>query len=80
MLLLLDVAVVLLGFAWWMVAVLGQGVWPGLGRTWLQLWQPLWQPAIGLLVLGAIGTGVMNWWRTSGPGRAGRSKSDNSPQ
>ncbi|MCS7031915.1 MAG: hypothetical protein NZL92_10360 [Gloeomargarita sp. SKYG116] len=78
-LLMLDVLVVVVGFVWFGVAVLGQAVWPGVWRAWLWLWQPLWQPAIGLLILGAIVTGVLNWWRTSGPGRAGHSKSDNTP-
>ncbi|WP_448380583.1 hypothetical protein [Gloeomargarita sp.] len=74
-LLVLDVFLVLLGFAGLVVALLGRPVWPGLWQGWLWLWQPLWQPAIGLLILGALVTGGLNVL-----GRAVRSISGNSPR
>ncbi len=62
-LLMLDFFLVLAGFGWFAVAVLGQARWPQLWETWLWLWPPLWQPAIGLLMLGALLTGAWNWWQ-----------------
>ncbi|MEN9216117.1 MAG: hypothetical protein Q6K90_02190 [Gloeomargarita sp. HHBFW_bins_162] len=62
-LLMLDVFLVLAGFAWFALALLGQGFWPQLWETWVFLWQPLWQPAIGVFMLGALVTGALNWWQ-----------------
>ncbi len=62
-LLVLDFFLVLLGFLGLGVAVLSRGQWPRLWQGWLWLWQPLWQPAIGLLMLGALVTGGLNWWQ-----------------
>ena len=62
-LLMLNFFLVLVGFAGFGVALLSRDTWPGLWQGWLWLWQPLWQPAIGLLMLGALVTGALNWWQ-----------------
>jgi len=62
-LLMLNFFLVLVGFVGFGVALLSRDTWPGLWRAWLWLWQPLWQPAIGLLMLGALVTGALNWWQ-----------------
>ena len=54
-LLVVDVFLVILGFLWFAVAVVGSSVGVSLGLdVWHQLWQPLFSPAIGILILGAI--------------------------
>lgn len=59
--LVFDVFLVLLGFFWFVIAVLGRSVEVSLGLDlWYKLWQPLFQPALGVLMLGAILSGVIN--------------------
>ena len=54
-LLVLDVFLVLIGFLWFAIAVLGRSLGVPLGfDLWYKLWQPLFNPAIAILVLGAI--------------------------
>jgi hypothetical protein len=54
-LLVLDVFLVLIGFLWFAIAVLGRYLGFPLGfDLWYKLWQPLFNPAIAILVLGAI--------------------------
>ncbi|MGB0562781.1 MAG: hypothetical protein ACPGVO_13405 [Spirulinaceae cyanobacterium] len=54
-LLVANVFLVLLGFGWFAVAVVGQSTGVNLGwDLWLTLWQPLFNPAIGILFLGAF--------------------------
>jgi len=58
---------------WFLGAVLGRSVGVALGLDlWYSLWQPLWQPAIGLLMAGALISGIGGWvgrrwqdWRSS---------------
>ncbi|MFN3360003.1 MAG: hypothetical protein ACK421_01005 [Pseudanabaenaceae cyanobacterium] len=52
--------VVIFFFAWFLVAAGGEAVHWHLGwHLWQSLWQPLIQPAIGLVMLGAIGSGIL---------------------
>jgi len=54
-LLIADVFLVIFGFIWFAIAVLGRYLGVPLGfDLWYQLWQPLFNPAIGILFLGAI--------------------------
>jgi hypothetical protein len=60
-LLVFDVFLVLLSFAWLVVAVIGEMLEIPLGwQLWTRLWQPVFTPAIGILMLGAILSGVIN--------------------
>ncbi|MCS6814679.1 MAG: hypothetical protein NZ772_14085 [Cyanobacteria bacterium] len=60
--LMIDVALVLASFAWLAIAVIGQAAHVSLGLDlWYQLWQPLFQPAIGILMAGAIASGLISW-------------------
>ncbi|NEO26587.1 MAG: hypothetical protein F6K03_06740 [Kamptonema sp. SIO4C4] len=53
--LVLDVFVVLLGFAWFAVALIGKSAGIPLGwEVWYKLWQPVFNPAISILIAGAI--------------------------
>lgn len=54
-----DVFLVLLSFFWLAIAVIGRSVKVNLGLDlWYQLWQPLFTPAIGILMAGAILSGI----------------------
>ena len=60
-LLVVDVFVVIAGFLWFAIAILGRSLGVALGLDiWHQLWMPLFSPAIGILILGAIVSGVTN--------------------
>jgi hypothetical protein len=60
-LLVADVFLVLAGFFWFAIAVVGESIGFPLGfDIWLKLWQPLFNPAIGILVLGALLSWVVN--------------------
>ena len=60
-LLIADVFLVLFGFIWFAIAVLGRYLNIPLGfNLWYQLWQPLFNPAIGILFLGAFATWLIN--------------------
>lgn len=57
-----DVFLVLLGFAWFAIAVIGDASGINLGLDlWHQLWQPLFNPALGILMGGALLSGLINW-------------------
>lgn len=61
-LLVVDVFLVLFGFLWFAIAVVGRSVGVPLGLDlWHQLWQPVFTPAIGLLIAGAVLSGLLNW-------------------
>ncbi len=52
---------VLVLFVWFVVAAIGENLKVHLGwHLWQQLWQPLIQPAVGLVMLGAIGSGILS--------------------
>lgn len=54
-LLVFDVFLVLFGFFWFAIALIGRSMGIPLGwEIWYKLWQPLFNPAIAILFLGAI--------------------------
>ena len=60
-LLVADVFLVLFGFLWFAITVVGKYLDIPLGfDLWYRLWQPLFNPAIGILFLGAIASWVAN--------------------
>jgi len=60
-LLMVDVFLVLLGFVWFAIAVLGRYLNIPLGfDLWYRLWMPVFNPAIGILFLGAFVTWGVN--------------------
>jgi len=59
--LLLDVLLVAIFFLWFIVALAAESLHWHLGwQLWQSLWQPVIQPALGLVMLGAIATGIVN--------------------
>ena len=53
--LMIDVFVVLLGFLWFTIAIIGRSIGIPLGwEIWYKLWYPVFNPAIGILFLGAF--------------------------
>ncbi len=57
-----DVFFVFFGFAWFAIAVAGKSAGVPLGLDlWHQLWQPVFNPAIGVLMAGAILSGIISW-------------------
>ena len=62
LILVADVFLVFLGFAWFAVAAIGQAAGINLGLDlWHQLWQPVFNPAIGILMAGALLSGGISW-------------------
>lgn len=60
--LVVDVFLVLLGFGWLAIAVIGHTAGVPLGLDlWYKLWQPVFTPAIGILMAGAIMSGIISW-------------------
>jgi len=60
-LLVANVFFVLFAFAWFAIALLGRSFKVNLGfDLWYQLWQPVFTPAIGLLMGGAILSGIIS--------------------
>lgn len=60
-LLVADVFLVLLGFLWFAIAVIGRYLNIPLGLDlWYRLWIPVFNPAIGILFLGAFATWIVN--------------------
>jgi len=60
--LMLDLFLVLFSFAWLIAAVIGRGAKVPLGLDlWYKLWEPVFTPAIGILMAGAILSGVASW-------------------
>jgi hypothetical protein len=54
-LLIADVFLVMFGFFWFAIALVGRYVGIPLGwEIWYKLWQPVFNPAIGILFLGAL--------------------------
>ena len=53
---------VLFSFLWFAAALVGQAADINLGfDLWYSLWEPLFMPSIGILMAGAIASGVMSW-------------------
>jgi hypothetical protein len=54
---------VLLSFVWFVAALVGRSFDVPLGfNLWIQLWDPIFTPAIGLLMGGAIISGIYGWF------------------
>ena len=69
-LLVVDVFVVILGFIWFAIAVVGESAGLNLGYSlWQKLWLPVFNPAIAILILGALLSWVINklgqWFKPS---------------
>ena len=63
-LLMLNVLVVFLGAGFFAVAVLAQSQGQNQPMDLFQLlWQPLFTPAISLLIMAAVISGILSWWR-----------------
>jgi hypothetical protein len=61
-LLIVDFFLVLLSFFWLAIAVVGRSLGVPLGlELWYDLWQPVFTPAIGLLMAGALVSGLASW-------------------
>lgn len=59
--LIANVFLVLISFGWFAIAVIGRSTGISLGLDlWYQLWEPLFTPAIGILMAGAILSGIVN--------------------
>ncbi|EGJ33104.1 MULTISPECIES: hypothetical protein [Moorena] len=59
--LMFDVFLVLLSFFWFAIALVGRSVGIPLGlELWYSLWEPVFTPAIGVLMAGAIVSGLIN--------------------
>ncbi|MEM7552958.1 MAG: hypothetical protein AAF378_02470 [Cyanobacteria bacterium P01_A01_bin.84] len=62
LILVADVFLVLAGFIWFAIAVVGKASGIPLGLDlWHHLWQPVFNPAIGILMGGALLSGIINW-------------------
>lgn len=66
-LLVLDVFLVLAGALWFGLGVVlhARGT-DGVLTAFQGLWFPLFQPALGLLMLAALFSGALGWWRRRG--------------
>ncbi len=57
-----DVFLVIFGFVWLVIAVIGRTSGFPLGLDlWYKLWQPVFTPAISILIVGAIASGIISW-------------------
>lgn len=57
-----DVFLVLISFGWLVVAVIGHNAGISLGLDlWYKLWEPVFTPAIGILMVGALLSGIISW-------------------
>lgn len=60
--LMVDLFLVLLSFFWLAIAVIGRSAGVPLGLDlWYSLWEPVFTPAIGILMAGAILSGITSW-------------------
>lgn len=57
-----NVFLVLISFGWLTIAVIGRSTGIPLGLDlWYKLWEPLFTPAIGILMAGALISGILSW-------------------
>ncbi|MEM6754625.1 MAG: hypothetical protein AAF630_16840 [Cyanobacteria bacterium P01_C01_bin.38] len=57
-----NVFFVLISFGWFAVAVIGRSTGIPLGLDlWHKLWEPVFNPAIGILMAGALLSGIISW-------------------
>ena len=60
--LVVNTFLVLLSFAWFAIALIGRSTGIPLGLDlWYKLWEPVFTPAIGILMAGAIISGLTSW-------------------
>lgn len=60
--LMVDLFLVLLSFVWLAIAVVGEVTKVPLGlHLWYKLWEPVFTPAIGILMAGAMLSGLVGW-------------------
>lgn len=60
--LMANIFLVLFSFFWLAIAVIGHSVNVPLGLDlWYKLWEPVFTPAIGILMAGAILSGITSW-------------------
>jgi hypothetical protein len=60
--LVVNTFLVLLSFMWLAIAVIGKSAGIPLGLDlWYKLWEPVFTPAIGILMAGAILSGLIGW-------------------
>jgi hypothetical protein len=60
--LVVNVFFVLISFGWFAVAVIGRSTGIPLGfDLWYKLWEPVFTPAIGILMAGALLSGIISW-------------------
>jgi hypothetical protein len=60
--LMLNLFFVLLSFVWFTLALVGRSTQVDLGfDLWYSLWEPVFMPAIGILMAGAILSGILSW-------------------
>ncbi|NBD32915.1 MAG: hypothetical protein GVY17_08135 [Cyanobacteria bacterium] len=58
--LMFDLFLVLGSFFWFAIALVGRAADVPLGlNLWYKLWDPVFTPALGILMLGAIGNGII---------------------
>ena len=70
-LLVINTFVVLGSFAWLAIAVLGRGAGLSLGlNLWYRLWEPVFTPALGILMGGALLSGLIGQVNKRLPQRA----------
>lgn len=57
-----DTFLVLFSFFWLAIAVIGHAFNLPLGLDlWYRLWEPVFTPAIGILMAGALLSGILSW-------------------
>lgn len=60
--LMVDLFLVLFSFVWLAVAVVGRTANVPLGLDlWYKLWEPVFTPALGILMAGALLSGLISW-------------------
>jgi hypothetical protein len=59
-----NIFLVLFSFFWLAIAVIGRSFGVPLGLDlWYRLWEPVFTPAIGILMAGALISGIVGWVR-----------------
>lgn len=57
-----DIFLVLFSFFWFAIALVGRAFNVPLGLDlWYRLWEPVFTPAIGILMAGALISGLLGW-------------------
>ncbi|MEL6128398.1 MAG: hypothetical protein AAFR30_00660 [Cyanobacteria bacterium J06628_4] len=60
--LMINLFFVLVSFVWFVAALAGRATQVNLGfDLWYSLWDPLFMPSIGILMAGAIISGIVSW-------------------